>query len=438
MLPGNTPYRIPTAFRTAPGAKSTKPWIRPARGHKVTRKLLARPHAYSVAVLSSLALAVLALPKIAGANDSSAELAIGGLVFTKNTSIEMLSEDLFLSTEQIRVRYRFYNSSNDDVVVHVAFPLPDLKVDPDDDVTVVPTDDPLNFVGFSTDVDGQAVHANIEQKAIIDNQDKSAELRQLGISLSPYHLPHEISAGLKSDLERRGFINGGGIPNWTLKTTFYWEQRFPARRELVVEHRYKPSVGSTVYQPTSDLAEVLKGPLYSKYCIEKSFLNDLSKKHDQFGQVRIDYILTTGANWSGPIRQFRVVVDKGAPESLVSFCGQNVRKIAPAQFEMKLNNFIPRSNLSVLILERHKQDNGSQNQGNDNPSLVPNTSCGSLWNQRNSILKAAGYCFKTPRGIAAFGNAGCRFDDERSLPLSDKQRADVSSIRTVEAAKSCR
>jgi hypothetical protein len=87
----------------------------------VTRKLLARPHAYSVAVLSSLALAVLALPKIAGANDSSAELAIGGLVFTKNTSIEMLSEDLFLSTEQIRVRYRFYNSSNDDIVVHVAF-----------------------------------------------------------------------------------------------------------------------------------------------------------------------------------------------------------------------------------------------------------------------------------------------------------------------------
>jgi hypothetical protein len=345
----------------------------------VTRKLLARPHAYSVAVLSSLALAVLALPKIAGANDSSAELAIGGLVFTKNTSIEMLSEDLFLSTEQIRVRYRFYNSSNDDIVVHVAFPLPDLKVDPDDDVTVVPTDDPLNFVGFNTDVDGQAVHANVEQKAIIDDQDRSAELRKLGVSLSPYRLPHEISAGLKSDLERRGLINSDGIPKWTLKTTFYWEQRFPSRRELVVEHRYKPSVGSTVDQPTSGLADILNGPLYSKYCIEKSFLNDLSKKHDQFGQMRIDYILTTGANWSGPIRQFRVVVDKGATESLVSFCGQNVRKIAPTQFEMQADNFIPRTNLSVLILERHKQDNDSQKQDNDSSSPVQNASCSSLW-----------------------------------------------------------
>jgi len=172
-----------------------------------------------------------------------------------------------------------------------------------------------------------------------------------------------------ADLERRGLINSDGIPNWTLKTTFYWEQRFPSRRELVVEHRYKPSVGSTVDLPTSDLADVLNGPLYSKYCIEKSFLNDLSKEHDQFGQMRIDYILTTGANWSGPIRQFRVLVDKGAPDSLVSFCGQNVRKIAPTQFEMKVNNFIPRSNLSVLILKRYKQDNGSQNQDNDNPRL---------------------------------------------------------------------
>jgi len=385
-----------------------------------------------------LCFALLALPKIAAANDTSAELAIGGLVFTKSTSIEMLSEDLFLSTEQIRVRYRFYNSSNNDVVIHVAFPLPDLKLDSYDDVTVVPTDDPLNFVGFSTDVDGQAVHANVEQKAIIGNHDKSAELRKLGVSLSPYRLPHKMSAGLKSDLERRGLINSDGIPNWTLKTTFYWEQRFPSRRELVVEHRYKPSVGSTVDLPTSDLADVLNGPLYSKYCIEKSFLNDLSKEHDQFGQMRIDYILTTGANWSGPIRQFRVLVDKGAPDSLVSFCGQNVRKIAPTQFEMKVNNFIPRSNLSVLILKRYKQDNGSQNQDNDNPPLVQNTSCSSLWYQRNSIFKAAGYCFKTPRGIAAFGNAGCQYDDERSLPLSDKQKTDVSTIRTKEAAKSCR
>jgi hypothetical protein len=34
----------------------------------------------------------------ARANDSSVELATGGLVFVKNNDIEMLSEDLFIST----------------------------------------------------------------------------------------------------------------------------------------------------------------------------------------------------------------------------------------------------------------------------------------------------------------------------------------------------
>jgi len=54
------------------------------------------------------------------ANDSTAELATGGLVFVKNNHIEMLSEDLFTSPDEIRVRYRFLNTSNRDITVHVA------------------------------------------------------------------------------------------------------------------------------------------------------------------------------------------------------------------------------------------------------------------------------------------------------------------------------
>src|SRR5262245_57618271 len=77
------------------------------------------------------------------ANDSSAELAIGGLVFVKNADIQMLSEDLFVSADEIRVGYRFLNRSSRDITLQVAFPLPDLKVDLVDDTTVIPTDDPV-------------------------------------------------------------------------------------------------------------------------------------------------------------------------------------------------------------------------------------------------------------------------------------------------------
>ena len=64
----------------------------------------------------------------------------------------------------------------------------------------------------------------------------------------------------------------------------------------------------------------------------------------------IEYILVTGANWSGPIKNFRLVVDKGSSDNLVSFCGQGVRKISPTQFEIRAADFTPTSNLSILIL----------------------------------------------------------------------------------------
>jgi hypothetical protein len=87
------------------------------------------------------------------ANDTSAELATGGLAFIKNPDVEMVYEDLFSSTEEIRILYRFANKSDKDVTVYVAFPLPDLKMDLMDDVFVIPVDDPVNFVGFVTTVD---------------------------------------------------------------------------------------------------------------------------------------------------------------------------------------------------------------------------------------------------------------------------------------------
>ena len=45
----------------------------------------------------------------ARANETTAELATGGLRFVQNDNVEMRSEDLSISTKQIDVRYRFWN-----------------------------------------------------------------------------------------------------------------------------------------------------------------------------------------------------------------------------------------------------------------------------------------------------------------------------------------
>ena len=65
-------------------------------------------------------------------------------------------------------------------------------------------------------------------------------------------------------------------------------------------------------------------------------------------------------------------------------------------------------------------------------------SCGDLWYERNAIYKDAGYCFKTSRGIRAFGNAGCQYDNMNDVPLSANSRARVAEIVRMERDYGCR
>jgi len=64
-------------------------------------------------------------------------------------------------------------------------------------------------------------------------------------------------------------------------------------------------------------------------------------------------------------------------------------------------------------------------------------SCAQLWYQRNSIFKAAGYCFHTPRAIRIFGNAGCGYDEEADVPLSERDRHAIDLLHQVERMKRC-
>jgi hypothetical protein len=63
--------------------------------------------------------------------------------------------------------------------------------------------------------------------------------------------------------------------------------------------------------------------------------------------------------------------------------------------------------------------------------------CDELWAERNAVYKDAGYCFKTPRAIRAFGNAGCKYDDLADVPLSARDRAKVADIQRQEQANRC-
>jgi uncharacterized protein DUF4424 len=322
------------------------------------------------------------VPIPALANDTTAELATGGLVFVRTDNIEMRSEELFISTQEIKVRYRFANTSGKDVTTLVAFPMPDITVESPDANMAVPTEDPHNILGFTTIVDGQPVITKVEQKVLAAGTDRTETLRQLGIPLAPHlkvtddaldRLPRDrwdelirlrlaeidefdIGQGMEKHLRAR----------WTLKTTYHWQQTFPAGREIVIEHRYKPSVGGSVETnlgAPGSIKENWFAEYRRKYCLDQDLLSSLERARRAgkrefgapFSEERVAYVLKTGANWAGPIKEFRLVVDKGDPTSLVSFCGQGVRKIGPTQFEMRKTNFTPASDLFVLFLRNLPQ-----------------------------------------------------------------------------------
>jgi len=64
--------------------------------------------------------------------------------------------------------------------------------------------------------------------------------------------------------------------------------------------------------------------------------------------------------------------------------------------------------------------------------------CDEMWGERNAIYFDAGYCFKTARAKAAFGdNADCNYERIEDLPLSARQRSDIAEIQARERRNNC-
>jgi hypothetical protein len=209
----------------------------------------------------------------------------------------------------------------------------------------------------------------VERRALLRGADRTAELEAFGLSpdadgdaldaLAPAQRERLLKLGLAAVDE---YDDGKGwerhlLPAWTDKETWHWPQVFPAGRDLVVEHRYRPGTGGSVGTGLA-LPDFRTSPegraTIRDYCVDSAFLAGVDRLARRAGgtvpEQRVGYVLTTGGNWRSPIGSFRLVVDKGAPENLVSFCGDGVRKISPTRFEMRKSNWRPERDLKVLIV----------------------------------------------------------------------------------------
>lgn len=312
----------------------------------------------------------------ARANDSTAEIALGGLTFTKSDAISMDSEDLYISRDRVRVKYRFTNTTDAPIDALVAFPLPEIPPGTIEDETIY-WGDPVSGLKFTTSVDGQPLALQLVEQAFFKGRDIGARLSSLRIPLNRFSESFDAAINRLPKAEREhllsdGLIRDNGVSDhpiwmglWSLCTTLTRQQTFPARKTVPVEHEYTPMAGGSVgggLDPQLRTQAELRADFITKrrkYCIDDNWLVSFDRKlrsqtkeeAPRYSEVWLGYVLKTGANWKGPIGDFRLVIDKGNPDSLVSFCAEGVTKISATQFEVRHTNFTPTNDLDILIID---------------------------------------------------------------------------------------
>jgi Domain of unknown function (DUF4424) len=324
--------------------------------------------------------ATLATPS--SANDSSASIGLGGLELTQNDAVSMDSEDLYLSREVVRVTYRFTNTSAKDVETLISFPLPAIPNGIDGHMGDQGYPNWKDDLNFKTMVDGQPANLTyFEDVSIIGRPDlKNTEVRLKELNW-PVHFWQdydfeqkyiaklngaEKAALVQSGLLRKNADSDYHFPNWQVQAHVTRTQIFPAGKTVTVEHSYKPVVGGSVggMMERSSRKEAYFKEYAAAYCIDQTFIKGFDKRRysrrkdkdgNEVGQFYVehwlDYVLKSGANWKGPIKDFRLVVDKDKPSNLLSMCMTGVKKISPTRFEVRKTNFEPTQDINILIAE---------------------------------------------------------------------------------------
>ncbi len=315
------------------------------------------------------------------ADDSTATLGAGGLALEKTDKIALVSEDLTLSPTAVKVSYRFRNLTNADCETIVAFPMPDVTGSVDM-MIAIPDPGHDNFLRFTTRVDGSQVDSQVEQRAFLTAPGKpdveiTERLKGLGVPLVPTMEAAGAALAALSAPQRKALADAGIVypldvdvgkgahtewtPLWTLRSKFWRKQVFPAGRDLLVEQTYTPGTGSqsTLTFGAPDLSATQLAHYRETYCTDGPFrsavqslyrkTNAPNAKVSAFEEY-LSYVITSGADWAGPIGTFRLVVDKG-DATLVSFCGDGVRKIGPTTFEMIAKDYTPKRDIDVLFIK---------------------------------------------------------------------------------------
>ncbi len=330
-------------------------------------------------------LALTAMPVLA--NDGFGGIAATGLTFSETEAVAMEEEDLFIGIDRIAVDYVFRNLTDKDVTGEVIFPLPPIPVESDYDWNLPEDRDRENLVNFTAKVDGAEVQVGIDRIAVIapaweegrplseqydtPGKDVTADLQRLGIPVTLNGEKVEAALLALDEVDREEAIRLGLAqfsfydgqeditPLFSIVLRYHWTQIFPAQKTVRISHEYENRPPGGLFSWSEPPADYEK-PLVDQYCIDagtsKAILKALERPSAD-GEILsggyvyyLDYVLRTANSWAGPIGKFRLTIDKGAPQNVISLCADGIRKTGATTFVMEKTDYVPDRDLGIMLV----------------------------------------------------------------------------------------
>ncbi|MBU3732524.1 MAG: DUF4424 domain-containing protein [Beijerinckiaceae bacterium] len=322
---------------------------------------------------------VSAFPLPSTANDSMSDLAAGGLVLITNDDIVMQKEDLYLSENEIKIRYEMRNESQKIIKARVAFPLPEIPhITPSGfttskggyNIAIQPPTDP-NILDFSVVVNGKVINPDVEIKALLKGKDIASDLNLIGgQSLVLRSGEFMLDEAPISDQLREQLMAIGAFEKideliykfpWRTYVTYHWVQDFPPG-VTVIEHRYTPVIGRHLVTLSKNNKINISGfdQGASRYCITPKMIQDIKKLNvtssddNPLFANTLGYILKTGAHWKGrAIEEFNITIQASEKTRVTSLCTKLplIRK-RQNEFFATMKNYKPNKDLNIIFIRK--------------------------------------------------------------------------------------
>ena len=339
-----------------------------------TRSCRQRLWGRKVAWVTSLLVTVFLMePQLCDGNDGFGALGVGGIVLAKTEHIAINKEILDISCEKIKVYYEFVNESDKDETAIVMFPLPAYDADPPES-GIIAQGQPS---GFTIRVNGSPVKYRTFVRATDDKgQDVTSILRSIGLSekqIAQFPFDEKLIGPdheMRLSKQQLAMLDETDLYRWKINVTYWWSQKFPAKRVLRVEHEYKPfiadgSAGDYGHEEDALWSleryhdDIPASERKYNFCLTKQQIRKLDslyanrKNLDSYNLLPgtvVEYILTTANTWKDGIRDFTLRVHSKSPDEVVAFCfPTGFKKVGANLYEAQQKNFRPDKDLSIYF-----------------------------------------------------------------------------------------